>query len=89
MSYDWMPECATCGLEGPRIRSAKSGTVPSPVNRVVLPAGSDAVGVPPHGSAVVVADRPSRWQWPWARLRGRTRVRRWRHQPHDSEGAAS
>ena len=60
-------------------------SAPSPTNRFVFPPGVDEVVVPAHGSAVFVAERPSRWQRLWCRLRGRTPALRWRYQPHDHE----
>jgi len=54
-------------------------------NCFVLPEGVDEVVVPPHGSAVFVAETPSLWQHLRCRLAGRVPALRWRYQPWDQD----
>jgi hypothetical protein len=65
-------------------------------NRFVFPAGVSEVIVPPHGTAVFVAKKPTRWQRLWGRLTRRAPLLRWTYQPWDhaapkspDEGGAS
>jgi len=50
-------------------------------NRFAFPAGVNEVIVPPHGTAVFVAKKPTRWQRLWAWLTRRPFALRWKYQP--------